>query len=82
MVNYSRLNKYINFLNKNGTIIFVYKGYEYPCKRFCPHKGYDLQNIKPDAKGIIKCPAHQWEYNITTGECIKGDKLTNIRVRS
>ena len=82
MVNYKRLNQYINFLNQKETTIFMYKRKKYKCKRFCPHKGYDLENIKPNDNGIIKCPSHQWEYNIVSGECINGDKLTNIRIIS
>ena len=82
MVNYERLNKYIDFLNNKQTTCFTHNGKKYNCKRFCPHKGYDLKNIKPDGNGIIKCPSHQWEYNIESGECINGDKLTTIRIFS
>ena len=29
----------------------------------CPHRGFDLSNIKPDENGIIKCPLHSLKFN-------------------
>ena len=37
---------------------------KYKVKRFCPHKGADLINCRPDNKGIITCPAHGWKISI------------------
>ena len=37
---------------------------KYLVKRYCPHRGADLINCKPDEKGIITCPAHGWKISI------------------
>ena len=37
---------------------------KYLVKRYCPHRGADLINCKPDKKGIITCPAHGWKISI------------------
>ena len=81
MINQKRINKYINFLNKKDTTTFLHQGVKYYCKKYCPHKGADLSHLKPDFRGVIKCPAHQWEYDVKSGDCIYGEKFTNIRIK-
>jgi hypothetical protein len=29
----------------------------------CPHRGYDLSQVKPNEKGVITCPLHGLEFN-------------------
>ncbi|MBN8826465.1 MULTISPECIES: Rieske 2Fe-2S domain-containing protein [unclassified Spirosoma] len=31
----------------------------------CPHKGFDMTTIKPDAEGCITCPLHGLKWNAT-----------------
>jgi UDP-MurNAc hydroxylase len=43
-------------------------------QRYCPHAGEDLSyaQITDD---IIECPRHHWQWNLITGECVKGGDL-------
>ena len=39
----------------------------------CPHVGASLGSGKLEGK-LVTCPAHQWQFDITTGECITVDR--------
>jgi len=39
----------------------------------CPHVGGSLGSGKLEGK-LVTCPAHQWQFDITTGECITVDR--------
>jgi nitrite reductase/ring-hydroxylating ferredoxin subunit len=39
----------------------------------CPHVGASLGNGKLEGK-LVTCPAHKWQFDITTGECITVDR--------
>lgn len=36
--------------------------------KICPHKGYDVSQVKPDKNGNIVCPLHGLSFNIKTGK--------------
>ncbi|MCZ6636030.1 MAG: Rieske (2Fe-2S) protein [bacterium] len=74
--------------------VFNVHGEFYALRNVCPHKGGPLckGRIRPlivSAGGtdvayeredeILKCPWHQWEYDIKTGEALFG---SNLRVRT
>jgi nitrite reductase/ring-hydroxylating ferredoxin subunit len=37
----------------------------------CPHQGLPL-NCEPDAKGVMTCPWHGYQFDARTGECLSG----------
>ena len=37
----------------------------------CPHKGFDLGAIRPNANGIIQCPLHGALVNAETGVVVR-----------
>ena len=39
----------------------------------CPHVEASLGSGKLEGK-LVTCPAHQWQFDITTGECITVDR--------
>lgn len=36
------------------------------CRR-CPHRGFDLRQVPPDAAGVITCPGHGLRFHAATG---------------
>lgn len=57
-------NLLISHTKNNERFELSFNQKKYKVKRFCPHKGADLINCKPDSKGIITCPAHGWKISI------------------
>jgi UDP-MurNAc hydroxylase len=43
-------------------------------QRFCPHAGEDLTGVEA-CNGVFVCPRHRWEWDLRTGECIKGGNI-------
>jgi UDP-MurNAc hydroxylase len=43
-------------------------------QRWCPHMGADLKN-GIIVNNVITCPRHGWQWDITSGECVKGGSL-------
>lgn len=46
---------------------------EYSMLMRCPHQGADLSEAVPDPRGIVTCPRHGWQFDVTNG----GKCLTN-----
>ena len=46
----------------------------YLIQRFCPHSGADLKNATI-AAGVITCPRHLWQWDLASGECLKGGNI-------
>lgn len=44
-------------------------------QRYCPHAGEDLSYAKITGN-ILECPRHHWQWNLITGECVRGGNLT------
>ena len=36
----------------------------------CPHRGARLDQLVPDAEGVITCPLHGLRFNADTGKCV------------
>lgn len=43
-------------------------------QRYCPHAGEDLIEVQA-CNGVLTCPRHRWEWDISTGQCIQGGNL-------
>ena len=69
-------------IDGRGVIVFNLKGEFYALSETCPHRGGSLAQgiitglVKSDAPGeydysrageIVRCPWHQWEFDIKTG---------------
>jgi len=44
----------------------AFEGMRLKCMK-CPHRGFDLSNMKPDHKGRVVCPGHGLQWNTRTG---------------
>jgi nitrite reductase/ring-hydroxylating ferredoxin subunit len=75
---------------KNGIGVFNVKGRFYALKNLCPHKGGPLCQgrlrphvISPDVyqldhegdSEVLKCPWHQWEFDLRTGKALYDSHL-------
>ena len=75
---------------KSGIGVFNVKGRFYALKNFCPHKGGPLcqGRLRPhvtspgvyqlDREGdgeVLKCPWHQWEFDLKTGKALYDPNL-------
>jgi UDP-MurNAc hydroxylase len=40
---------------------------EYSVMRYCPHMGADLCAAHVDERGILTCPRHRWQFDLTAG---------------
>lgn len=64
--------------------IFNVNGQFYAVKDPCPHAGHPLSNGHI-IQNVLSCPGHNWQFNLETGKCIKGDKeivLKMFEIRS
>jgi nitrite reductase/ring-hydroxylating ferredoxin subunit len=75
---------------KSGIGVFNVKGRFYALKNLCPHKGGPLclgrlrpHVISPDVyqldhegdSEVLKCPWHQWEFDLRTGKALYDSHL-------
>lgn len=82
--------KIVSVGGKGGIGVFNVKGSFYALKNLCPHKGGPLCHgrlrphvISPDVyqldherEGeILKCPWHQWEFELKTGVALYDSRL-------
>lgn len=71
---------YLNNKNENNEHIKIKINDKiFKIKKYCPHQKYDLTTAKIKNKCVLVCPAHNWEFDIITGNCIKGDPNANIK---
>lgn len=55
-------------------IVVEYAGQHFEIDRYCPHQGGDLRLAAIDAEGILRCPRHGWEFDLTAGgRCLLGN---------
>jgi nitrite reductase/ring-hydroxylating ferredoxin subunit len=58
--------------------VFNVNGKFYAIKDACPHAEYPL--AKGTLRGeVVFCSSHNWQFNVTTGQCLKGDPEIKIR---
>ena len=58
--------------------IFNVDGHFYAIKDACPHAEYPL--VKGTLRGdLVSCSSHNWQFNVRTGECLRGSPGLQIR---
>ena len=58
--------------------LFNVKGKFFAVKEACPHAEYPL--TKGHLKGpIVSCASHNWQFDLRTGECLRGGEGVWIR---
>ena len=55
-----------------GYAVGVSKGEPFAVSRRCRHLGADLSGGKVSPEGCLVCPWHQSEYDVSTGQMVKG----------
>lgn len=65
-------------LEKYKVAVFNVDGKFYAIKDACPHAEYPL--VKGTLRGeVVSCSSHNWQFNVRTGECLRGDPAVRIR---
>ena len=82
--------KMVRIGGKSGIGVFNVKGEFYALKNLCPHKGGplcqgrlrphvtspDVYQLDHEAQGeVLKCPWHQWEFDLRTGKALYDSRL-------
>ena len=70
-------------VNIEGKEILVinYDGKYFAINGRCPHMGGELVKGKLEGK-IITCPRHGAQFDVTTGNCIKGPKIGLMKLKT
>ena len=63
------------------TIIREVNGRKIQMLRYCPHEGEDL-SMAPILDGRVVCPRHRWEFDASTGKCVRGDLTTSLCIKA
>ena len=60
------------------------RGRRVQVSRYCPHAGEDLAETAVVGDGVLRCLGHNFEYDLTTGECLnaRSEPLTVAPVES
>jgi UDP-MurNAc hydroxylase len=45
--------------------------------KLCPHEGESLEAAGV-ADGHLVCPRHRWKFDLSTGQCVAGDRTVNL----
>lgn len=45
--------------------------------KFCPHEGESLEGAAV-VDGKMICPRHRWTFDLSTGQCVAGDRSVNL----
>ncbi len=65
-------------LEKFKVAVFNVDGHFYAIKDACPHAEYPL--VKGTLRGeVVACSSHNWQFNVRTGDCVRGDMEGKIR---
>ena len=82
--------KLVRVGGESGIGVFNVKGCFYALKNLCPHKGGplcqgrirrhvtspDVYQLKHEGIGeVLKCPWHQWEFDLRTGKALYDSRL-------
>lgn len=57
---------------KYKVAVFNVDGHFYAIKDACPHAEYPLAKGKLCGE-IVACSSHNWQFNVRTGECVRGE---------
>jgi nitrite reductase/ring-hydroxylating ferredoxin subunit len=55
--------------------VFHHGGQFFVLDGTCPHQGGPLGEGFLDPDGVVTCPWHAWQFDITTGECPDSPRL-------
>ncbi|MGR8949426.1 MAG: Rieske (2Fe-2S) protein [Gammaproteobacteria bacterium] len=64
-----------NLVEVEGSFLYV-SGDEKNVRAFdatCPHHASNL-SFAPIRDGLVECPLHGWQFEVTTGRCIRGGR--------
>jgi nitrite reductase (NADH) small subunit len=50
----------------------------YAFKNACPHQGHRLSGGRI-VDGRLSCPGHNWQFELSTGRCVKGDTEITLK---
>lgn len=65
-------------VNGHPVALFVVEGAVHAIHNQCPHM--DAELAEGELEGcIVICPLHQWEFDVTTGECISPQWIPSAR---
>lgn len=65
-------------LDKFKVAVFNVEGKFYAIKDACPHAEYPL--VKGTLQGeVVQCANHNWQFNVRTGQCVRGEPDTVVR---
>ncbi len=68
-------------VNGKELLLVNYKNNFYAINRRCTHMGGDLSIGTLDGK-IVTCPRHGSQFDITTGESVKGPKIGFMKLKT
>ncbi len=60
-------------INGQQIAMFSIDGELFAIDDACPHVGASLGSGKLEGK-LVACPAHDWQFDVTNGECITVDR--------
>ncbi len=66
------------FLEKYKVAVFNIDGTFHAIKDACPHAEYPLSNGTLRGE-VVSCSSHNWQFNVRTGQCLRGDPEIQIR---
>ncbi len=56
-------------------VLILWKGKVFCYKNSCAHQGLGFEGCEEIKNGILRCPWHGFEYDVTSGECITARHL-------
>ncbi len=65
-------------LGKVKVAVFNVDGKFYAIKDACPHAEYPLEKGTLCGE-VVACSSHNWQFNVRTGACVRGDTDVVIR---
>jgi nitrite reductase/ring-hydroxylating ferredoxin subunit/Fe-S cluster biogenesis protein NfuA len=65
---------------KIDVILVLWKGKIYAYRNSCAHQGLPLHDGELTKEGILICPWHNFEYSITSGECLTANHVQLVPV--
>jgi nitrite reductase/ring-hydroxylating ferredoxin subunit/Fe-S cluster biogenesis protein NfuA len=71
------------FLHEKADVILVlWEGKIYAYRNSCAHQGLTLHDGELTKEGILICPWHNFEYSITSGECLTANYVQLVPVHT
>jgi L-ascorbate metabolism protein UlaG (beta-lactamase superfamily)/nitrite reductase/ring-hydroxylating ferredoxin subunit len=64
------VERYETERDPSDTVLLTDGGTEWEVSRYCPHAGEDLAHGAVIRDGVLRCLAHNFEFDLGTGECL------------